>query len=143
MSDQKSATRQCPFCKEEVKVDAIRCKHCQATIPAEKPNHGGICPFCKEQINPEAIRCMHCKADLSPVEQHSPMRLVTHRQTTAPNLLTRGRVKQRWTGGTQPTRADPGCNDYEIDDDGIWCFVESSEHYCIYELCGPGPFTTL
>jgi predicted amidophosphoribosyltransferase len=135
MSDQKSAMRQCPFCKEEVKVDAIRCKHCQATILAEKPNHGGICPFCKEQINPNAIRCMHCKVNLAPSEQYSSVRLVTRRQTTSPNLLTQHRVNNRSIGCTQTTRADPGCNDYEFDDDGVWCFVESSEHYCIYESC--------
>src|SRR5262249_28450702 len=136
MPDQKSAVRPCPFCKEDVKVDAIRCKHCQATIPAEKPSHGGICPFCKEQINPEAIRCMYCKADLAPSEQHPPMRLVTRRQTTAPNLSTRLRVKRRCAGCNATTRADPGCNDVEIDEEGgTWCFVESSEHYCIYEAC--------
>jgi hypothetical protein len=33
-------------------------------------------------------------------------------------------------------RADPGCNDYEITEGGaVYCFVESSEHYCIYTLC--------
>ncbi|MFI1937928.1 hypothetical protein ACH44C_12200 [Streptomyces purpureus] len=33
-------------------------------------------------------------------------------------------------------RADPGCNDVEVEEDGTtYCFVESSEHYCIYELC--------
>jgi hypothetical protein len=35
--------------------------------------------------------------------------------------------------------ADPGCADYDIDDQGTWCFIESSEHYCIYELCDPAP----
>ena len=34
MSAQDSATRPCPYCKEEVKAAAVRCKHCQATIPA-------------------------------------------------------------------------------------------------------------
>ena len=66
MPDQEMATRQCPFCKEEVKVDAIRCKHCQATILPDRPTHRGVCPFCKETINPEAIRCKHCKVNLAP-----------------------------------------------------------------------------
>jgi len=35
--------------------------------------------------------------------------------------------------------ADPGCPDYDVDDAGTWCFIESSEHYCIYELCDPAP----
>jgi predicted amidophosphoribosyltransferase len=66
MTDQEPATRQCPFCREKVKLDAVRCKHCQAAIVSAETGHGGVCPFCKEDINPEAIRCMHCKADLGP-----------------------------------------------------------------------------
>jgi hypothetical protein len=66
MPEQELATRQCPFCKEEIKVDAIRCKHCKAMILPERPTHHGVCPFCKESINPEAIRCKHCQANLSP-----------------------------------------------------------------------------
>ncbi|MER7536455.1 hypothetical protein ABTX77_16960 [Streptomyces sp. NPDC097704] len=39
-------------------------------------------------------------------------------------------------GESSVFRADPGCNDYEITENGVtYCFVESSEHYCIYVLC--------
>jgi hypothetical protein len=95
MPEQNSAMHQCPFCKEEVKVDAIRCKHCQAMIPAEKPSHQGVCPFCKEKINPEATRCMHCKADF------------------APTLLIRSRVEQRRRDRfpQRLARNIPGCED--------------------------------
>jgi len=72
MSDQELSTRQCPFCKEEVKAEAVRCKHCQATILPEKPTHQGVCPFCKEDINPQAIRCKHCQANLAPVALEAP-----------------------------------------------------------------------
>lgn len=57
-------TRECPFCKEEIKAEALRCKHCHASVAVEEPTHGGICPFCKESIKAEALRCKHCKADL-------------------------------------------------------------------------------
>jgi hypothetical protein len=30
-----AATKLCPFCAEEVKAAAIRCKHCQADLPAD------------------------------------------------------------------------------------------------------------
>lgn len=63
MSNQ-STTRACPYCKEEVRADAAKCKHCGAAIAPEKPDHGGTCPYCKEQIHREAIRCKHCHADL-------------------------------------------------------------------------------
>lgn len=26
------AVRQCPFCKEEIRTDALRCRHCQANL---------------------------------------------------------------------------------------------------------------
>jgi hypothetical protein len=61
----ESATRECPFCKEEVKAAAVRCRHCQAALVPTRPDHEGVCPFCKEEINVEAIRCKHCQADLA------------------------------------------------------------------------------
>lgn len=67
MSEQASSTRQCPYCREEVDGQAVRCRHCQASIPPQpEPTHEGVCPFCRESIHPEAIRCKHCKADLAP-----------------------------------------------------------------------------
>ena len=64
MPPKRSETRECPFCKEEVKATATRCRHCQAALVPTTPDHGGICPFCKEEINVEAIRCKHCGADV-------------------------------------------------------------------------------
>jgi hypothetical protein len=58
--------RPCPYCKEDIKADAIKCKHCWSAVAPDKPAHAGICPFCKEDIKPDAIRCKHCKADLRP-----------------------------------------------------------------------------
>jgi hypothetical protein len=34
MSDLTADTRECPFCREDVKVAATRCRHCLADIPA-------------------------------------------------------------------------------------------------------------
>lgn len=53
-------TRECPFCKEEIKADAIKCKHCRSTVKPKTPSHGGVCPYCKEEIKPDAIKCKHC-----------------------------------------------------------------------------------
>jgi len=60
----ESKTRDCPYCKEEIRVDAIKCKHCGSSVAPEKPAHEGTCPYCKEQIHPEAIICKHCKSDV-------------------------------------------------------------------------------
>ena len=59
MPDQP-ASRQCPFCKEEIRADAVKCKHCKSVLEPDKPSHGGTCPYCKEAILPEAIKCKHC-----------------------------------------------------------------------------------
>jgi len=53
-------TRQCPYCKEEIKAGAIKCKHCRAMLRPETPPHHGTCPYCKEAIKPDAIKCKHC-----------------------------------------------------------------------------------
>ena len=65
MAIEPDATRTCPYCKEVVKQDATRCKHCHSNLTPERLEHGGICPYCKEDINPEAVRCKHCLADLA------------------------------------------------------------------------------
>jgi hypothetical protein len=62
---ERSETRECPFCKEEIMAEAIKCKHCGSRVTPERPGHRGICPFCKEEIHPDAIRCKHCHSDLS------------------------------------------------------------------------------
>jgi hypothetical protein len=57
-------TRACPYCKEEIKADAVKCKHCSSRLTATTPSHEGMCPFCKEEIHPEAIKCKHCQSKL-------------------------------------------------------------------------------
>jgi hypothetical protein len=57
-------TRECPYCKEEIKADAVLCRYCHSRLEPEGPTHGGKCPYCKEEIHPEALRCKHCQSDL-------------------------------------------------------------------------------
>lgn len=56
--------RTCPYCKEEIKAGAVKCKHCGSKLAAIQPAHEGICPYCKETIHSEAIKCKHCKSNL-------------------------------------------------------------------------------
>jgi hypothetical protein len=57
--------RACPYCKEDVRADALKCKHCGSLIGSSGPTHKGTCPYCKESIHAEAIKCKHCGSDLS------------------------------------------------------------------------------
>ena len=58
----------CLYCKEEIKPEAIKCKHCSSKLvkaTPSHPSHEGVCPFCKESIKPDAIKCKHCKTSLA------------------------------------------------------------------------------
>lgn len=57
----------CPYCKEEIKAGAIKCKHCSSALAQDQPDHGGTCPLCKEKIKVDAIKCKHCKSILEPM----------------------------------------------------------------------------
>lgn len=54
------AMRTCPLCKEDIRAEAVVCKHCRSKIESERPSHEGTCPFCKEDVKPDAIKCKHC-----------------------------------------------------------------------------------
>ena len=137
MSDHEPATRPCPLCKEDVKPDAVRCKHCQGTTVAE-PTHDGVCPYCKETINPAAIRCFHCKSNLDPRRRYfDPQRrrllrsTVTARQETGPGVSY-----------TRPVLRAETCPPAIIDSDpeghglGVWVLVEATNGECVYEYAG-------
>ena len=55
MAEAQVETTQCPYCKEEIRADALVCKHC-ARDSRQLLDNGGICAYCKEDINPEATR---------------------------------------------------------------------------------------
>jgi len=124
MSEAEYVTRECPFCKEEVKAEAVRCKHCQASILPTEPGHKGICPFCKESINPQAIRCRHCKADLlSPLQStgryvRAKSRRVTRRQPGSPASLASAHCA--------------GCAEYEIFDGVSYVLYDCDANWCYY-----------
>lgn len=56
--------RSCPYCKEDIKPDATKCKYCRSKLSPTKPPHDGTCPYCKEEIHKEAIKCKHCHSNL-------------------------------------------------------------------------------
>jgi ribosomal protein L40E len=66
------ASRVCPYCKEDVKTDAVECMHCDSQIPLGNPSHLGTCPYCMETINVDATKCRHCHSSLTATAQEAP-----------------------------------------------------------------------
>jgi hypothetical protein len=141
MPDADAETRACPFCKEEVKTAAIRCKHCLSDIPPTTPDHGGVCPFCKEAINAEALRCMHCRANLVPTvpvvtaRARRPLRITTRQ---VPDRVRLGRGDLPDPPAARADRAGGGCPDYISTPYGTYHLVDSGVsadgwNYCGYE----------
>ena len=93
-----------------------------------------MCPYCKESIHPEAARCEHCHAERVPSGGCGFGQTTAARIARAvPSVASEGRQRKTLMRAA-------GQLEHE---DGLWCFIEASEHYCIYELGVPAVGPTL
>lgn len=142
MPQQAYAAHLCPYCKEEVQPEAVRCKHCLADISAQTISHGGVCPLCKERIHPEAVRCKHCKSDLTAggaSTEAGERRL--RRPPTASSTGAR-RIALRTKGRLADPGVDPsGCLEVIHAHGAMYCLdyvyweIDTDETTCIYAEC--------
>jgi hypothetical protein len=63
---EEAERRDCPFCKESIKADAVKCRYCGSKVEPDAAGHEGTCPFCKEEIKPGATKCRYCQSQLGP-----------------------------------------------------------------------------
>ncbi len=113
MSEQEPTTRPCPLCEEEVKRDAVRCKHCQGTIAAD--------PTSTLEVAPSVPKEGDCSVRplLPPVT--NPGWVVSY-------------TRPRFRAETCPpaiTDTDPEGHGL-----GVWVLVEATNGECVYEYAG-------
>jgi hypothetical protein len=145
--DEDAEQRECPFCKESIKANAVKCRYCGSQLPRMAVDHNGVCPFCKEDIKPGAIKCRYCHSRLGPLPSIRGVPLPAQRsQSDCGCSGGRYSARRARVVYASPSRDWWDCVDY--------CFLENlgddaATDMCIAYRCGdapgppPGPFTTL
>jgi hypothetical protein len=138
---------ECPFCKESIKANAVKCRYCGSQLPRTAVDHEGVCPFCKEDIKPGAMKCRYCHSRLGPLPSIRAEPLAAQRSQRDCGCGG-GRYSPR---RARVVYASPASDWWDCVD---YCFLENigddaAQDMCIAYRCGdyppasPGPFTTL
>ena len=114
-------TRECPFCREEIKAAAVRCKYCHADLRSR------------------GCRCGCRGGGRARIGRSGGGREaeVSTGAGYARDDVPRVRVFERRSAGSDDPidYGEADCNDIEIDDDGIWCFIGEAGGLCFYQQC--------
>lgn len=136
MTETETTTRPCPSCRQDVRADATRCRHCYGDI-ADGAGHGGRCPLCREDIHPEATRCPHCKSSLVTPDDCGCDGTATRARSSSArvgNGVLRAMARSprggsRFLDDRPPSAACPVTMEFR---DGTYDFVWEDDDYCYY-----------
>ena len=79
--DGNQDTKKCPYCGEEININAKKCKHCKEFLPEDISPNGTIkCPYCGDEINANAKKCKHCGEWLVENEVKTPTKVQTSKR---------------------------------------------------------------
>lgn len=71
MSEENN-TKKCPFCGEEIKITAKKCKHCKEFLPETQiTTSTKTCPYCGGEVASTAKKCKHCGEWLDGIKENA------------------------------------------------------------------------